>query len=290
MTIPNSTQFRQLISKYPFMRVPCIHDGLSARLAQDAGFKVLATSGNAISASLLGSPDIGLLSFSENVQHSARLIQTLNVPLICDVDTGYGGVMNTVRTVREFEQIGAAGVYIEDQVFPPRCGALPQEIAVISMEEQCCKLEAAARAKANHDFFIIARTDAKSMHGIHAAALRSKAYLQAGADAIMIIGADTPEELLQVADIVRGPLVSVIQEHPPSSELTDELLQQSGCILAIHSGVARYAITKKLREVFSIMYRESSTHSIREDMATQSEYNRLLGIEDWLAIEKKSLS
>ena len=267
--------------------MPCIYDGLTARLAQNAGFMALATSGNAISASLLGVPDIGLLSMSENVQHSSHLIQALHVPLICDVDTGYGGIMNAVRTVREFEAAGAAGIYMEDQVFPPRCGALPQDIAVVSMDEHCRKVEAAANAKVNQDFMLIARTDAKSMHGLREAALRAKAYLQAGADAAMVIGADTPDELMMVADIVRGPLVSVIQEHPPSSELEDRLLRQVGCIVAMHSGVARYAITKKLREVFAIMHRDSSTRALREEMCTQSEYNQVLGIDSWLRLDKQ---
>lgn len=285
MTIANSTKLRQLIAQHQFLRMPCVYDGLTAQLAQKAGFLALATSGNAISASLLGAPDLGLLSMSENLQHTGRLIQALNVPLICDVDTGYGGAMNTVRTVREFEAAGAAGIYLEDQVFPPRCGALPQDIAVISMSEQCRKLEVAAKSKVNQDFMLIARTDAKSMHGLREAALRAKAYLNAGADAAMIIGADTPEELTLVADIVQGPLVCVIQEHPPSVDLEDSLLLQLGCIVAMHSGAARYAVTKKLSEVFATMRLDSSTRGLKQDMCSQAEYNQALAIDDWLKLD-----
>lgn len=287
MSIAQSTRLRQLIVQHQFLRMPCIYDGLTAQLAQKAGFLALATSGNAISASLLGAPDLGLLSMSENLQHVSRLMQVLNVPLICDVDTGYGGPMNTARTVREFETAGAAGIYVEDQVFPPRCGALPQDIAVISMAEQCRKLEVAAKTKVNQDFMLIGRTDAKSMHGLREAALRAKAYLKAGADAAMVIGADTPEELKFVADIVQGPLVCVIQEHPPSIELEDSLLREVGCVVAMHSGVARYAVTKKLTEIFATMRSDSSTRGLRQDMCSQAAYNQALGIQDWLKLDNE---
>src|SRR5205085_6690343 len=128
-------------------------------------FPAVAFSGNAVSASILGAPDVGLLGMAEVVQHAGRIARNLAIPLLCDADTGYGGVMNVVRTVREFEAAGIAGIHLEDQVTPKRCGLLPQGIPVIARDEFTMKIRAAVDARESRDFVVIARTDARSMHG-----------------------------------------------------------------------------------------------------------------------------
>jgi 2-methylisocitrate lyase-like PEP mutase family enzyme len=286
MNMPSmSTQLRQLIQQQGLLRMPCVYDGLTARLGQEAGFPALATSGNAVAASLLGVPDLGLLGLAENVQHAARLVNVLHVPLICDADTGYGGILNSVRTLREFEAAGVAGIYLEDQVFPKKCGQLPSDTAVESMADQCRKIEALAKAKVSSDFYLIARTDAKSVNGLDDAAQRGKQYLEAGADAVLVVGADTAEELERVAEVVRGPLMTVLHEHPPSGDLDDAFLRSVGCVIAIHSGVLRYAVVKKLREVLATMRQDGSTRALRHEMCNLEEYNKVLGIDDWLSLE-----
>ncbi len=280
-----SAQLRQLIQQQGLLRMPCVYDGITARLGQEAGFPALATSGNAVAASLLGVPDLGLLGLAENVQHAARLVNVLHVPLICDADTGYGGLLNSVRTLREFEAAGVAGIYLEDQVFPKKCGQLPSYTAVESMADQCRKIEALAKAKVSSDFYLIARTDAKSVNGLDDAALRGKQYLAAGADAVLVVGADTAEELERVAEVVRGPLMTVLHEHPPSGDLDDAFLRSVGCVIAIHSGVLRYAVVKKLREVLATMRQDGSTRALRHEMCNLEEYNKVLGIDDWLSLE-----
>ncbi|MCX7261215.1 MAG: oxaloacetate decarboxylase [Burkholderiales bacterium] len=280
-----SAQLRQLIQQQGLLRMPCVYDGITARLGQEAGFPALATSGNAVAASLLGVPDLGLLGLAENVQHAARLVNVLHVPLICDADTGYGGILNSVRTLREFEAAGVAGIYLEDQVFPKKCGQLPSDTAVESMADQCRKIEALAKAKVSSDFYLIARTDAKSVNGLDDAAQRGKQYLEAGADAVLVVGADTAEELERVAEVVRGPLMTVLHEHPPSGDLDDAFLRSVGCVIAIHSGVLRYAVVKKLREVLATMRQDGSTRALRHEMCNLEEYNKVLGIDDWLSLE-----
>ena len=280
-----SAQLRQLIQQQGLLRMPCVYDGITARLGQEAGFPALATSGNAVAASLLGVPDLGLLGLAENVQHAARLVNVLHVPLICDADTGYGGILNSVRTLREFEAAGVAGIYLEDQVFPKKCGQLPSDTAVESMADQCRKIEALAKAKVSSDFYLIARTDAKSVNGLDDAALRGKQYLEAGADAVLVVGADTAKELERVAEVVRGPLMTVLHEHPPSGDLDDAFLRSVGCVIAIHSGVLRYAVVKKLREVLATMRQDGSTRALRHEMCNLEEYNKVLGIDDWLSLE-----
>jgi 2,3-dimethylmalate lyase len=225
------------------------------------------------------------LAWLKNVQHAARLVNVLHVPLICDADTGYGGILNSVRTLREFEAAGVAGIYLEDQVFPKKCGQLPSDTAVESMADQCRKIEALAKAKVSSDFYLIARTDAKSVNGLDDAAQRGKQYLEAGADAVLVVGADTAEELERVAEVVRGPLMTVLHEHPPSGDLDDAFLRSVGCVIAIHSGVLRYAVVKKLREVLATMRQDGSTRALRHEMCNLEEYNKVLGIDDWLSLE-----
>src|SRR5512140_1979000 len=160
--IARSGDLRRLFESRKTVHIPCAYDGLSARIAEQAGLAAVALSGNAVSASLLGVPDIGVLGMAENVEHAGRVARSLNVPLLCDADTGYGGVLNVVRTVREFEAAGVAGIHIEDQVTPKRCGLLAQGIPVVTCDEQTRKIRAAVEARRSTDFVIIARTDAKS--------------------------------------------------------------------------------------------------------------------------------
>ena len=286
---PRSAVLRRLLERNQVVRIPGAYDGMSARIAEQTGFPAVAFSGNAVSASLLGVPDLGVLGMSENIEHAGRIARNLGIPLLCDADTGYGGVMNVIRTVRDFEAAGVAGIHIEDQVTPKRCGLLPQGIPVISREEQALKIRAAVDARSSRDFLIIARTDAKSMHGLEDACTRARAYIEAGADAALVMGANTPDELRYVADVVRAPLVTVIQETPPTTELTDELLNQVGCAFALHAGVVRYAVVKAMQDALGALHRDGTTASVRSMMASFEQYNAVLDLQKWLALEQRYL-
>ena len=283
------TTLRRLLERGSVVRLPGAYDGLTARIAQQIGFPAVAFSGNAVSASILGAPDVGLLGMAEVVQHAGRIARNLQIPLLCDADTGYGGVLNVARTVREFEAAGIAGIHIEDQVTPKRCGLLPQGIPVIAREEMVTKIRAAVEARSSRDFVIIARTDARSMHGLEEAAARGRAYVEAGADAALVMGADTPEQLRFVADVVRAPLVAVIQETPPTTLLTDEVLNSVGCAFAIHAGVVRYAVVKAVQDALGALHRDGNTGAVRAAMGSFGDYNAVLGLDDWLALEHKYL-
>lgn len=283
------TTLRRLLEGGSVVRLPGAYDGLTARIAQQIGFPAVAFSGNAVSASILGAPDVGLLGMAEVVQHAGRIARNLQIPLLCDADTGYGGVLNVARTVREFEAAGIAGIHIEDQVTPKRCGLLPQGVPVIAREDMVTKIRAAVEARSSRDFVIIARTDAKSMHGLEDAAARGRAYVEAGADAALVMGADTPEQLRYVADVVRAPLVVVIQETPPTTLLTDEMLDSVGCAFAIHAGVVRYAVVKAVQDALGALHRDRNTGAVRTAMGSFGDYNAVLGLDDWLALEQKYL-
>lgn len=280
---------RALLDAGRLVRLPCVYDGLSARIAQQAGFPAVAFSGNAVSASLLGLPDVGILDGSLNIAHGGRVARSLDIPMICDADTGYGGVIHVVHTVREFEAAGVAGIHLEDQVTPKRCGLLPQGIPVIPKDEQVCKIRAAVQARRDPRFVIIARTDARSMHGLEEAALRARAYVEAGADAAMVMGAHTASELRFVAATVRAPLAVVVQEAPPTSELSRADLEAAGCVFALHAGLARYAVTHALQRAFRALREDGHTAGVRSELASFDDYNRVLGLADWLGLEQQLL-
>lgn len=278
---------RRLLLEGPVKRIPAIYDGFSARIAQQIGFPAIAITGNALSGSVIGLPDVGLMSMAEVVHQAGRIAHTVDIPVLCDADTGYGGVLNVIRTVREFEAAGIAGIHLEDQVIPKRCGFVPGGVPVIDTKEYVKKIHAAVATRTDPSFLIIARTDAMKRSGLPEAARRARIYLEAGADAAMVIGANTVDELRSIHREAGGPFICVIQEFNESIDLTDEELNEAGCTVAIHVGAARGAVVRTLYDVLGTLYREGSTKSVLDKIASFDEYNRAIGLPEWLDLEKK---
>src|SRR5579875_3465951 len=190
-----TTRLRSLLAGSDLIIAPGAYDGLSARLIAHSGFPAVYMTGFGTSASVLGMPDVGLLTMSEMVSRAAALAAvTGEVPLIADADTGYGNPLNVRRTVREYERAGVAGLHLEDQVWPKKCGHMEGK-QVIPMEEMVQKVRAAVEAREDPDFVIIARTDAAAVLGFEEALRRGRAYREAGADVIFIEAPRTLEEL-----------------------------------------------------------------------------------------------
>lgn len=198
-------RFRDLLSRGDLIVAPGVYDGYSARLVEAAGFETAATSGAAVSNSLLGVDDIGVMGLSENVAHCRNIAASISIPLTADADTGYGNPMNVYYTVRQFEQAGVAGINIEDQVHPKRCGHMPGK-EVIPLEEMVKKIEAACLARKDDAFVVIARTDALAVEGLESTLRRVRAYVEAGADMIFPDAARTEEEIRQIVDASRAPV------------------------------------------------------------------------------------
>jgi 2-methylisocitrate lyase-like PEP mutase family enzyme len=198
-------KFRELLARGDLIIAPGVYDGYSARLVQAAGFAMAATTGAGISNSLLGIDDIGVMGLSENVNHCRMLARTLSIPLTADADTGYGNPMNVHYTVQMFEEAGIAGINIEDQVHPKRCGHMPGK-EVIPLVEGVKKIEAACLARKDDAFAIIARTDALAIEGIDGAARRARAYAEAGADLIFPDAVRTEEQVKRIVDAARVPV------------------------------------------------------------------------------------
>jgi 2-methylisocitrate lyase-like PEP mutase family enzyme len=198
-------KFRALLAKGSLIVAPGVYDGYSARLVEKAGFEMAATSGAGISNSVLGIDDIGVMGLAENVNHCRMLARTLSIPLTADADTGYGNPMNVHYTVRMFEEAGVAGINIEDQVHPKRCGHMPGK-EVVPLVEGVKKIEAACLARRDDAFAIIARTDALAIEGVDGMLRRARAYAEAGADLIFADAVRTEDEIKRLVDAARVPV------------------------------------------------------------------------------------
>ncbi len=192
-------RLRELLAGAEPIVAPGAYDGLSARLVEQAGFPAVYMTGFGASASLLGRPDVGLLSFGEMAGHARRLVQAVEVPVIADADDGYGNPLNVVRTVREYEAAGVAALHIEDQVSPKRCGHMEGK-EVIAASEMVEKVRAAVEARRSPELVIIARTDARALEGLDGALERARRYRDAGADMLFVEAPESEEEVALVAE------------------------------------------------------------------------------------------
>lgn len=271
---------------------PGIYDAYGARFVEQAGFEAVYMTGNGVSASLLGRPDVGLVDLTLLSQHAHRAAACVDIPLICDADTGYGNAVNVRRTVEEFEAAGVAAIHLEDQVSPKRCGHLPGSRPVIELAEAVGKIEAALAARRDPDFIVIARTDSASGHGLDEAIRRGKAFRKAGADVVFVELKSSPrikDELKRVTSEIDAPCLVNVEELGELGQLTAAELDALGLRLAIYPGLARYAAGYGIRNALDALKRDGTTKEARSAMLTFKEYNAVVGISDVEAWEKRFL-
>jgi carboxyvinyl-carboxyphosphonate phosphorylmutase len=285
-------RLRKRLASGPMIVAPGIYDAFGARFVEQAGYEAVYMTGNGVSASLLGRPDVGLIDLTLIASHAHRVAACVDIPLICDADTGYGNAVNVRRTVEEFEAAGVAAIHLEDQVAPKRCGHLPGSRPVVSMEEHIGKIEAALAARRDPDFIVIARTDAASGHGLDEAIRRGKAYRKAGADVIFVELKGSPkvvEELQRVTSEIDAPCLVNVEEAGKVGELTATELERLGFRIAIYPGLGRYAAGYAIREALEVLKRDGSTAKARGRMLTFAEYNAALKLPDVEEWERKYL-
>lgn len=280
-------RMRELLASNTVIQMPSVFDGISARLAEVSGFPALSVTGNAVAGSLLGVPDVGLVTMRESADVARHLAGAVDIPVIYDADTGYGTALNVVRTVKEMELSGVAGVKLEDQVTPKKCGVLDVPIPVVTEREYLGKIEAAVHARQDPDFVIVARTDAISTLGVEAAAKRARRAIEAGADAAMVIGARTPEQIQQTVAIVQAPLMLIIEEKGPLSEMNVRDFDALGFQVAIYPGLIRYSMVGAAMRALAALKNEGSTASVRPGMATADEWNEIFRINDYFDLEQR---
>jgi 2-methylisocitrate lyase-like PEP mutase family enzyme len=248
--VRRTTQLRQLLAARRTLVVPGCYNALTAKIMAEAGFPALYMTGYGTSLSLLGMPDAGLATMSEMHLNARYIANAVPVPLIADADNGYGNAINVIRTVREYIQTGAAGIHLEDQMIPKRCGHVAGR-RVIPIEEAVGKYRAAARARdeADPDFVLVARTDARGAHGgsLDEAIRRANAYLEAGADMAFVEGPTSVDEVRRVCREVKGPIFYNQTGISPRLSLPE--MQDLGIALTILPGVALRATVKAVYDM-----------------------------------------
>ncbi|MEM9103396.1 MAG: oxaloacetate decarboxylase [Pseudomonadota bacterium] len=280
---PKAKQLRQLLNNDDIHVAPGVYDGMTARLTEQAGFNVIYASGGAISRSC-GFPDIGLLSFSEVLQRLEQMAEVTKVPIIADADTGFGNAINVSRVVKAFERIGMAGLHLEDQTFPKRCGHLDDK-TLISSSEMIHKIRIAKESVIDPNFVIIARTDAIAAENFEKAIERSKAYLKAGADVIFVEAPETVEQIEQIAKQIPEPkLINMFHGGKTPLVPIDDLKAMGYKLIIIPSDLQRASI-KACQDTLEEIRKTGDSSAIKDEMTSFSEREQIIRTNDYLAID-----
>lgn len=258
--------------------LPGAINALSARAIERAGFEAIYLSGAVLANSVVGVPDIGLATLTEAVAHATRCAAVTTLPIIMDADTGFGGPENAARTVEEFERAGLSGLHLEDQEFPKRCGHLADK-RLVPVEEFCAKLAAAAAARRDPDFLIIARTDARGVTSYDDAVARARAYLAAGADAIFPEALQSAEEFERFAGDVAAPLLANMTEFGRTPYFTVEEFARMGYRMVIFPVTLQRVAMKAITEALVELRARGTQRGLLERMQTRKELYELLGYE-----------
>ncbi|HJM91462.1 MAG: isocitrate lyase/PEP mutase family protein [Alphaproteobacteria bacterium] len=285
-----TTQLHQLLAVPGTLQIPGAYDGASARVAHALGHGAVYLTGFGMEASILGMPDIGLASQAEIVTHAANIANAVPVPVIADADTGYGGMTNIHRTVRDFERAGIAGIHIEDQALPKRCGGMAGR-RVVPLEEMVARLNAATAARQDPDFVIIARTDAKAEHGVDDVIRRLNAYFEVGADMAMIAEPFAMEELRRVCAEINGPLAMVggVAEWPESMLSRDEF-DEIGVKLVLYALTGMGVALQAQMAVYGDLLANGHLGQASERaMMSLEDLSELMGLSEWNEIEARAL-
>lgn len=283
-----TTQLRQMLNEPGTIVAPGAYDGLSARLIERHGFRAVYMTGAGTAASAIGHADVGLVTQTEMATHAGRIASCVALPLIADADTGYGNALNVIRTVREYERAGVAGMHLEDQVFPKKCGHIAGK-AVIPMHEFAEKIRAAAENRRDPDFVIIARTDARAVNGLDDAIERGLRYREAGADVIFVEAPQSREEIERVARAIKAPLLSNQVPGGKTPPLTVTELEKLGYKIVIFPVVGLMAATLAIEDALKGL-RERGTDSSGERILSPMDIFKKVGIDWWLEQESKYTS
>ena len=280
-------RLRELVNGSRYVVAPGAYDTLTARLVQIAGFDAVYLTGGGHSRAN-GYPDIGLLTMTEIVQWIARSVEAVDIPVIADMDTGYGNAVNVIRSVREYEKTGVAAFHIEDQVAPKKCGHYEGK-QVVSTAEMVGKIKAAVDTRRDPDFIVIARTDARAVEGLEAAINRMNAYLEAGADLGFVEAPQSVAELAAIPKSISKPAVANIFEGGKTPPLPAKQLETMGFRLGIYPSQTHRAAIFAAKEVLSVLKRDGDTAAIEHRLATFNDREEAVNTIHWRDIERRYL-
>ena len=288
--MPHKTTVGELLARDGSLVLPGVYDALSARLAARAGFDAVFVSGYCLSATQLGEPDFGLLTQTDVLDATRRITSAVDVPIIVDIDTGYGNAFNVERTVTALVQAGAAGCFLEDQVWPKRCGHMDRK-RVVPLDEYLPKLRAALAARADAPFHVTARTDALAAEGIDAAIERAQAFAAAGADAVFVEAPESAEQMARIRAAVPAsvPLVANMVEGGRTPLRTTADLAAAGYAIVVVPVAGLLASAHALADVYAVLRRDGITTKAADRMLTFASMNTLVGLEARYAREREWL-
>lgn len=273
-------RLRELLAAGDPVLAPGAYDALSARLVEAAGFPAVYMTGFGTTAALLGRPDVGLLGGAEMIDNARRIAAAVDLPLVADADTGYGNPINVVRTVREYEQAGVAGIHLEDQVMPKRCGHMTGK-AVVPAEEMVAKVRAAVAARTDPHFLLIARTDARAVEGLDSAIERAQAYADAGADALFVEAPVSEDEIATVATSLAGtPLIFNWAEGGRTPPVPLARLGELGFAMVIFPIGTLLAATAGIRSVLATVRAEGTPQSALPGLPAFDEFLDFIGLPE----------
>ena len=284
----NAQTLRRIIDSGEFIVAPGVFEMISARVADQMGFKALYMTGYGATASYLGLPDAGIATYSEMVDCAGRIAHGTSKPLIADADTGYGGLLNVHRTIQGYEAAGVQGIQIEDQVTPKKCGhTLGRE--VVPLAEMVQKIQVACDARSKEDTLIIARTDSRTEHGLDEALRRGEAFAKAGADVVFIESPESEEELQKVGATIDAPLLANMVPNGRTPIIPSETLKAWGFNIAIYPSAGFSAVAETLRQAYTHLSVKGTT--LGTEVQTYEDGNRsmheLMGFQDVWDFEKK---
>ncbi|HMQ55013.1 MAG TPA: oxaloacetate decarboxylase [Anaerolineae bacterium] len=280
------TRIHRILEQVGAIAFPGVFDTLSAKLAEQAGFPMAFISGYSVAATAIGQPDLGLLTQTEMVERARHVCTSVNIPIIVDADTGYGNPLNVYRTVNDLIAAGAAGCFLEDQVWPKKCGHMRGK-KVIDRQEYLDKIRAAVEARGERDFFIVARTDAEAVIGLEEAIARVEAARAAGADASFV---EAPGSLAQLAEIGRRapkPIVANMIEGGKTPVLTKAELADLGFQLILYPLTGLFAAAEAMRLMYQKLRDDETTLGEEGRLMTFTRFNEVIGVEEKYALAER---
>ena len=281
-----ASDLRQLLTGDGLVIAPGAYDGLTAHLVELAGFSVVYATGAGISNSQLALADVGLLTMNEMLDQVRKMTGAVKIPVICDIDTGYGNAVNLYRTVQEFIRAGAAAVQIEDQIIPKKCGHFEGQ-QLIPFDEAVQKVRAAVEARGQDHLVIIARTDAIAVEGLPEALRRAKAYHEAGADALFVEAPRTRDELIEIGRALPGIKIANIVEGGRTPIMPAATLTEMGFKIAIYANLVLRTSVKAIQASLEHLRANGDTHAIINRMITMEERARVTRKDLWDSLEKR---
>lgn len=285
--ITGPTKLRELIDENEILLAPGAYDALSARIIESVGFPVVFITGFGSAASMLGYPDVGLTTLSEMVDNARRIVNSVNIPVIVDADTGYGNQINVIRAVQDFERAGVAGIQLEDQVFPKKCGFIEGK-QIIPKDEFVQKIRAAKAAARDKDLLIIARTDAVSVEGLESAIDRAKMCYSAGADIIFV---NAPKQMDQLEELSRQlreiPLIYNWSESGKSPQIDIDTLKHMGFNIILFPSTAFLSATRAMKESLESIKSNGTPENIMDKLYPFDDFLNLIGLPEVKELERK---